>query len=122
MTDHTPTTEYVPTQYGGITESAEFGHAHDDGMVRLTVRLDPHERVSINPERVTIMSPEALEAHDRKIAAKALREAAEDLDTVYFGPDQDTPFSTGAKYKWGAAQSAKRLRERADRIEQGGQS
>lgn len=62
----------------------------------------------------------ALAAHDARIASeageRALRDAAEDLDGVYFGPDQDTPFSTGAKHKWGAIQSAKRLRERADRL------
>lgn len=52
----------------------------------------------------------------REAKAEALREAADDLDAVYFGPDQDTPFSTGSKYKWGATQSAKRLRERAARL------
>lgn len=66
------------------------------------------------------IAPEDIAAHDARIASeateRALREAADDLEGVYFGPDQYTPFSTGAKHKWGAIQSAKRLRERADRI------
>ena len=73
--------------------------------------------------RLTVEISEAydawLEAHDRTERAAALREAAEELDALYFGPDQATPFTTGAKHKWGAIQSAKRIRERADRIERG---
>lgn len=60
-----------------------------------------------------------LTAHDREVAAKALREAAEEIDRFDFGPGQEIPFSRPAAHKWGTKQAAQRLRERAERIEAG---
>lgn len=51
------------------------------------------------------------------IEAAALREAADEIADLYFGPDQDTPFTTGRAHKWGSDTAAARLRARADRIE-----
>ena len=53
------------------------------------------------------------------VQAEALRDAAEEIDRLYFGPDQDRPFSTGARHKWGAMQAAERLRARIDRLDKG---
>lgn len=53
------------------------------------------------------------------VQAEALHDAAEEIDSLYFGPDQYRPFSTGAKHRWGAMQVAKRLRARADRLKKG---
>lgn len=61
----------------------------------------------------------ALVKHEAACEAKALREAADEIDGFYFGPDQDMPFTTGARHKWGAMQAAERLRARAARIEAG---
>lgn len=62
-----------------------------------------------------------LAEHDAAITqqakAEALREAADEVDSLYFGPDQHTPFTRGAAYLWGAKQAAQRVRARADRIE-----
>lgn len=55
-------------------------------------------------------------ARDREVISRELLEAADEIDRLYFGPDQRTPFSTGAKHKWGATQAAARLRARAERI------
>lgn len=54
---------------------------------------------------------------EAEVKAEALRDAAEEIDRLYFGPDQDRPFSTGARHKWGAMQAAESLRARADRLE-----
>lgn len=51
------------------------------------------------------------------VQAEALHDAAEEIDRLDFGPDQDKPFSTGARHKWGAMQAAERVRARADRLD-----
>lgn len=49
-----------------------------------------------------------------RVRAEALREAADEVEKLYFGDG-----STGSANRWGAKTAAKRLRERADRIEKG---
>lgn len=65
---------------------------------------------------------EAILAHEAAIRADEVRDAADEIDGLYFGPDQDMPFTTGARHKWGAMQAASRLRDRAARIEQEAQA
>lgn len=61
----------------------------------------------------------ALETAAPAIAAQALRDAADKVEGLYFGPDQHTPFTRGSAMLWGAKQAAKWVRERADQIEAG---
>lgn len=102
MTDHTPTTEHKVTIDDLI-----------DGWACEHMRAD--DRL----EDVRDAAKKALAAHDRKIAAKALREARDDIAamanddlTVIVGdPDDDETWVPVRLEDW--------LDIRADRIEQG---
>ena len=49
-------------------------------------------------------------------AVQALEAAADEVDSLYFGPDQHTPFTRGAALRWGAKQAVKRVRARAAKL------
>lgn len=60
-----------------------------------------------------------LAAEKAKWQAEALRDAADEVGAMYFGPDQGVPFTRGSAHKWGSDAAATRLRNRAEHIEKG---
>lgn len=88
MTDETPTTAEV-----------EWWYAYDD------------DRAGDDPEKVAAFR-RWLAAHDAEVAAKALREVADDLDALA------GPGVRASGYVLAGRHIIQRLRDRADQIEQ----
>lgn len=53
------------------------------------------------------------DAQTAAVVAQELINMAQECEQFYFGPDQGTPFTSGAAHRWGALQAAKALRKRA---------